>query len=90
MGGEGAMLKSKMRRVNSCKCVHVEDETPTTLFVGHFESLASEFWILKDIVMWLPEGSGESSSGPRSYVSQSEFDAYIIYQRKQKVKLDKF
>lgn len=39
---------------------------------------------MKKIVVRLYQGLGESLSRPRSYVPESEFDAYLIYQRKQK------
>ncbi|KAH0706004.1 hypothetical protein KY285_010536 [Solanum tuberosum] len=90
MCGKGTVVKIKKRKIDSSKYVHVDDDSPIPPVLGPFESLASELNIVKEIVARLPQGPGESSSGPRSYVPQSEFDAYLIDQRKQKSSTCKF
>ncbi|KAH0773502.1 hypothetical protein KY290_010639 [Solanum tuberosum] len=70
MCGEGTVVKRKKRKVDSSKYVHVDDDSPILPVLGPFESLASELNIMKEIVARLPQGSGESSSGPRSYEPQ--------------------
>ncbi|KAH0642234.1 hypothetical protein KY290_033830 [Solanum tuberosum] len=87
MSEGGTDVKSKKKKVDSGKSIHVEEDFPIPPVLGPFESLASELKIVKDIVTKLPQGSGESSSGPVSYVPQSEFDAYFKDQRKQKARL---
>ncbi|KAG5590229.1 hypothetical protein H5410_040743 [Solanum commersonii] len=64
-----------------------EDDSPIPPVLGPFESLASELKIMKEIMTRLPQGPGESYFEPRSYVLQSEFDAYLIDHRKQKSQL---
>lgn len=66
MRGEGTMVKSKTRKVNSSKSVHVEDGTPTPPVLGPFESLASELRIVKEIVSSLPQGRVTTTKGPFS------------------------
>ncbi|KAG5615483.1 hypothetical protein H5410_015307 [Solanum commersonii] len=51
--------------------------------------LASELKIMKEIVMRLPQRSGESSSKPVSQVLQYESYSYLRDQRKQKAQVDK-
>ncbi|KAG5610028.1 hypothetical protein H5410_021309 [Solanum commersonii] len=62
----------------------------TTPILGPFESLASQLWIVKKIVSWLPQGPGESSVEPRSFVPQSEFYGYVRDQRNQKAQFASF
>ncbi|KAH0730013.1 hypothetical protein KY289_001201 [Solanum tuberosum] len=90
MCGEGLVVKSKKRKIESGKSGHVDDDSPRTLVVGPFESLASELRVVKELVAKPPQGPSESSTGTRYYVPQIEFDAYLIDQRKQKAQLANF
>lgn len=54
MCGEGSVVKTKMRKMDYGKSVHVEDDSPIPSIMGPFTSLASELRIVKDIVMMLP------------------------------------
>ncbi|KAK6773809.1 hypothetical protein RDI58_029048 [Solanum bulbocastanum] len=87
MRGEGLVVKSKKMKIDSDKSVHVEDDSPIPPAVGLFEPLASELRVVQELVAKLPQGPGESSAGTRSYVPQSEFDAYLSDQGKQKYQL---
>ncbi|KAK6782255.1 hypothetical protein RDI58_020051 [Solanum bulbocastanum] len=82
---KGHDVKSKKKKVDSEKSIHVEEDSPIPPVLDPFESLASELKIVKDLVT--PQGLGESSSGPVSYVPQSEFDAHFKDQRKHKAQL---
>ncbi|KAK6782020.1 hypothetical protein RDI58_019816 [Solanum bulbocastanum] len=50
MCGEGMVVKSKKRKVDSRKSIHVDDDSSTPPIVGLFESLESESCIVKEIV----------------------------------------
>ncbi|KAH0682722.1 hypothetical protein KY290_021320 [Solanum tuberosum] len=81
---EGTILKIKKRKVDSGMSIHVEEDSAIAMVLRPFESLAIELKMVKEIVMNLPQGLGESSSGPVSYSPQHEFDGYLSYQRKQR------
>ncbi|KAG5590102.1 hypothetical protein H5410_040616 [Solanum commersonii] len=68
MKGEGTMVKIKKRKVDSSMSVHMEDDFPAPLVVESFDSLACEWWIIKEIVLRLPQGSGDSSFESVSYL----------------------
>ncbi|KAK6775731.1 hypothetical protein RDI58_026732 [Solanum bulbocastanum] len=87
MCGEVSMVKIKKRKIHSIKSVNVEDDSPMSPVVGPFEYLTSELRVVKESMAKLPQGLGESSAGPRSYVPQCKFDAYISDKRKQKSQL---
>ncbi|KAK6775920.1 hypothetical protein RDI58_026921 [Solanum bulbocastanum] len=67
--------------------IEVKDKSPLPPVVGPLESFTSELRVLKEFVEKLPQGLGESYMGPRSYVPQIDFDAYLVDQRKQKAQL---
>ncbi|KAH0642060.1 hypothetical protein KY290_035212 [Solanum tuberosum] len=50
MCGEGMVVKSKKRKVDSRKSIHVDDDSPAPPIVVPFESLESESCIVKEIV----------------------------------------
>ncbi|KAH0776662.1 hypothetical protein KY290_008073 [Solanum tuberosum] len=79
--GEGSVVKIKKRKIE------VKDESSLPPVVGLFESFTSELRVVKELMEKLPQGPGESYVGPRSYVPQSDFDAYLVDQRKQKAQL---
>ncbi|KAG5571243.1 hypothetical protein H5410_061009 [Solanum commersonii] len=87
MRGEGLVVKIKKMKIDYDKSVHVVDDSPMHPVVGPFYSLASELRVVQELVEKLPQGTSESSAGPRSYVPQSEFDAYLSDQGKQKSQL---
>ncbi|KAH0682808.1 hypothetical protein KY290_021395 [Solanum tuberosum] len=79
--GEGTMVKSKNKKIDLGKFVQVEEDSPIPLVLWTFEYLASEFKKVKEILMKLPQGTGDSSYGHVSYVTQHELDAYLRDQR---------
>ncbi|KAH0644970.1 hypothetical protein KY284_032854 [Solanum tuberosum] len=65
MSEGGTNVKSKKKKDDSGKSIHVEEDSPIPPVLGPFESLASELKIVKDIVTKLPQGSDQRKQKAR-------------------------